>query len=214
MKNNACDVCGGNGVEPGSKMNTCSECKGQGQVRRVQQTILGAMQSITTCPVCAGSGQIPEKRCKHCNGRGMVKSESDYKIKIPAGIDDNQSIRLAGKGESVGAHGQTGDLYVRVHVKADKVLQRESENIFSEIHISYPQAVLGDKVEIETLDGLKKIVIPEGTQSHQQIRLRDLGVPHLQGRGRGDHFVKVIVDVPKKVSRSAKKLIEDLKNEL
>lgn len=213
-KNNACDVCKGNGVEPGSKMNTCSECKGQGQVRRIQQTILGAMQSIATCPSCNGLGQVPEKKCQHCSGRGTVKSESNYKIKIPAGIDNGQSIRLEGKGESGGARGVNGDLYIQVHVKQDKNLQRENENIFSEVHISYPQAVLGDKVEIETLDGLKKIVIPEGTQSHQQIRLRDLGVPHLHGRGRGDHYVKVIVDVPKKVSRDAKKLIEELGKEL
>ncbi|MFZ2190281.1 MAG: molecular chaperone DnaJ [Candidatus Magasanikiibacteriota bacterium] len=213
-KNNACDVCGGNGVEPGSKMNTCSDCKGQGQVRRVQQTILGAMQTVGVCPSCQGTGQKAEKHCKHCSGKGTVKGESNYKIKIPAGIDDGQSIRLDGKGESGGANGSNGDLYVRVHVKEDKNLQRENENIFSEIHISYPQAVLGDKIEIETIDGQKKLVIPEGTQSHQQIRLRDLGVPHLHGRGRGDHYVKVIVDVPKKISRSAKKLLDDLSKEL
>lgn len=213
-KNNACDVCSGSGVEPGSKISTCSDCKGQGQVRRVQQTILGAMQTVGVCPTCQGQGQKAEKHCKHCSGRGTVKSESHYKIKIPAGIDDGQSIRLEAKGESCGAGGQTGDLYVRVHVRENKNLKREGENIFSEIHISYPQAVLGDKVEIETLDGVKKIVIPEGTQSQQQIRLRELGVPVLHSRGRGSHYVTVIVDVPKRVSRGAKKLIEELGKEL
>lgn len=213
-KNNACDVCNGSGVEPGSKVATCSECRGQGQVRRVQQTILGAMQTVGACPACQGQGQKAEKHCKHCAGRGTVKSESKYNIKIPAGIDNGEAIRLSGKGESTGAGGQAGDLYVRVHAREDKNLKREGENIFSEIHITYPQAVLGDKVEIETLDGLKKIVIPEGTQSHQQIRLRGLGVPVLHGRGRGDHYVTVIVDVPKKVSRGARKLIEELGKEL
>lgn len=213
-KNNACDVCGGTGVEPGSKLTTCSDCKGQGQVRRVQQTILGAMQTVATCPTCGGRGQKAEKHCKHCSGRGTVKSESKYNIKIPAGIDNQQSIRLEGKGESGGVHGVAGDLYVRVHVKEDKNLKRDGENIFTEVHINYPQAVLGDKIEIETLDGVKKIVIPEGTGSGQQIRLKDLGVPNLHGRGRGNHYVTVIVDVPKKVSRGAKKLIEELGKEL
>lgn len=213
-KNNACDVCNGSGVEPGSKITTCSECKGQGQVRRVQQTILGAMQTVSVCSACQGQGQRAEKHCKHCGGRGTVKSESHYKIKIPAGIDDGQSIRLEGKGENGGAQGASGDLYVRVHVREDKNLKREGENIFSEVRINYPQAVLGDKVEIETLDGLKKIVIPEGTQSQQQIRLRELGVPVLHSRGRGDHYVTVIVDVPKRISRGMKKLIEELGKEL
>ncbi len=213
-KNNACDVCVGSGVEPGSKMTTCSDCKGQGQVRRVQQTILGAMQTVGVCPTCQGQGQKAEKHCKHCSGRGAIKSESHYKIKIPAGIDDGQSIRLEGKGESGGAGSEAGDLYVRVHVKEDRNLKREGENIFTELRITYPQAVLGDKVEIETLDGKKTIVIPEGTQPGQQIRLKELGVPSLQGRGRGNHYVTVIVDVPKKVSRQVKKLLEELVKEL
>lgn len=213
-KNNSCDVCSGSGVEPGSKMTTCSDCKGQGQVRRVQQTILGAMQTVSVCPSCQGQGQIPEKRCKHCSGRGVVKSESKYNVKIPAGIDEGEAIRLAGKGESGGAGGVNGDLYIRMHIKEDKNLKREGENIFTEIHINYPQAVLGDKIDIETLDGVKKIVIPEGTQSGQQIRLKELGVPRLHGRGRGDQYVMVIVNVPKKISKSAKKLIEELGKEL
>lgn len=213
-KNNGCDVCNGTGVETGSKMNKCQECSGQGQVRRVQQTILGAMQTIATCPKCGGKGQIPEKHCKHCGGDGIVRNESNYKVKIPAGIDNGESIRLAGKGESAGSVGQAGDLYVRIHVKEDKRFEREGQNIFSEVIISYPQAVLGDKIEIETLDGLKKLVIPEGTQSHQQIRLKGLGVPSLHSTARGDQYVKVIVDVPKKISRGAKKLIEELGKEL
>lgn len=214
VKKNNCDVCRGTGVEPGSKMNHCQECSGQGQVRRVQQTILGAMQTIATCPRCGGKGQIPEKHCKNCGGDGIVRNQSNYKVKIPAGIDDGEAIRLAGKGESAGSIGTAGDLYVRIHVKEDKRFEREGQNIFSEVIISYPQAVLGDKIEIDTLDGKKKLTIPEGVQSHQQIRLKGLGVPGLQNSGRGDHYVKVIVDVPKKVGRSAKKLIEELGKEL
>ncbi len=213
-KNNQCDVCSGNGAEPGTKMTECSECKGQGQVRRVQQTILGAMQTVTTCPRCQGAGKIPDKQCKHCHGEGRTKSESMYKVKIPAGIDDGGTIRLVGKGEYPGKGGQAGDLYIRVHVKEDKHLVRDGNDIFTEAHISFPDATLGAVIEIETLDGKKKIEVPEGTQSHQQIRLRDLGVPHLNSSRRGDQYIKIIVDTPKKISKSAKKLLEELKQEL
>lgn len=214
MKNNTCDVCRGSGAEPGSAVKGCGECGGSGQVRRVQQTILGAMQTVVTCRTCAGSGEMAEKKCKHCGGDGVVRNESKYSIKIPAGINDGETIRLSGKGESGGIGGQAGDLYVTVHVREDDRLARDGFDIHSQIHISYPQAVLGDTVEVETLDGRKKMVIPNGTQSGQQIRLKGLGVPYLQGFGRGDHYVEVIVDVPKKVNRAARKLLEELKREL
>ncbi len=213
-KNNPCDVCSGSGAEPGSKMKTCSDCNGQGQVRHVQQTMLGAIQQVVTCSTCQGQGEAAEKSCKHCGGDGMVRSESKYKVKIPAGIDDGQSIRLTGKGETAGVGSQAGDLYVVVHVKPSTKFVRENFDIFTTVHISYPQAVLGDKIEIDTLEGKKKLVIPSGTQSHQQFKLKGLGVPHVHGRGRGEQVVKVIVDVPKKMSRKGKKLLEDLKSEL
>ena len=213
-KQNNCDVCAGSGAEPGTKIKSCAQCGGRGQVVQVQRTILGAMQTATTCPTCRGEGNVPEKRCKHCGGDGRVRSESTYKVKIPAGIDDGGTIRLSGKGEGAGAGGQAGDLYVVVHVRGDARFTREGNDTHADLRISYAQAVLGDKIEIETLDGLKKLVIPEGTPSHQQIRLRGLGVPDVHGRGRGDHYVRVIVDVPKRVSRQAKKLLEELKGEL
>ncbi|OGH64992.1 MAG: molecular chaperone DnaJ [Candidatus Magasanikbacteria bacterium RIFCSPHIGHO2_01_FULL_41_23] len=212
-KRNACAVCNGSGAEPGSGHKKCAVCGGQGQVRRVQQTILGAMQSVATCDNCHGAGNVAEKKCKHCNGGGVERNDSKYTIKIPAGIDDGGTIRLSGKGEHPGVGGVAGDLYVRVRVRADKAFHREGQNIFTETHISFPQAALGDSVVIQTLDGEKKLAIPEGTQSQQQFRLRDLGVPEINGSRRGDQFVTVIIDVPKKLSRSAKKLIEELKNE-
>ncbi len=213
-KNNACDVCDGSGNEPGTKMHTCSDCKGQGQVREVQRTIFGSMQTAVMCKPCHGTGQIPDKKCKHCGGDGTVKSESNYSIKIPAGIDDGQSIRLSQKGEHAGAQSIPGDLYVRVHIKADPRFEREGNDIYSEARISFSQAVLGDKIDIATLDGDKKLVIPAGTPSHQQFRLKGQGVPYVQGSGRGDHFVKVMVDIPKSPSKKAKKLIEELASEL
>lgn len=213
-KMNACDVCSGTGAEPGSKMTQCPECKGQGQVRRVQQTILGAMQTVATCSTCHGEGQSAEKRCKHCRGEGRVRSESRYNVKIPAGIDNDGAIRLAGKGEYPGKGGQFGDLYIRVHVRPDPKFNRDSTDVYTEERITYPQAVLGDTIEIDTLDGRKKIAVPEGTQPHQQIRLKGLGIPDVHGSRRGDQYIKIIVDVPKRMSREAKKLIEDLRREL
>jgi molecular chaperone DnaJ len=159
-KLNACATCSGSGTEPGSSLKTCEECKGQGQVRRVQQTIFGAMQSAAMCSTCAGRGQVPEKRCKNCTGTGRIKSDSKYTVKIPAGIDTGGTIRLSGYGESGGAAGVSGDLYVVIHVERDKAFTREGDNIYTDLTISYPQAVLGDTVEIDTLDGKKKIVIP------------------------------------------------------
>lgn len=213
MKNNACDVCGGNGAEPGSKLKSCDVCGGSGQVRRVQQTILGAMQTVTTCGTCQGQGRMAEKRCKHCGGDGVVRSESKYTVKIPAGISDGESIRLSGKGESASGSA-SGDLYVTVHVKDDPRFARDGADIHTEIHITYPQAVLGADVNIETIDGKKTVKIPEGTQSGQQIRLKNFGVPHLQRSSRGDQYVHVVVDIPTRPSRKAKKILEELQKEL
>jgi len=172
------------------------------------------MQTVATCPACAGVGEKAEKSCKHCGGDGRVRSESVYKVKIPAGIYDGGTIKLAGKGESAGTGGQAGDLYVVIHIKKDNIFERDGNDVYTDLHISYPQAVLGDKVEIETLDGPKKLVIPEGTQSHQQIRLKGLGSPDLHGSGRGSHYVRVIVDVPKRINKKAKKIIQELKEEI
>lgn len=213
-KNNNCDVCNGSGQEPGSKMITCNECKGKGQTVQVQRTIFGNVQTAVTCFLCNGSGNIPEKSCKHCGGKGTMKSESKYSIKIPAGIHDGATIRLDGKGESGGAGGVPGDLYVVVHVRPDKTFVREGDDIYIRIPISYAQAVLGATVEVETLEGKKKMEIPEATQSHTKIRLKGMGVPHLRSSGKGDQYVEVIIDVPKRVSRSARKLLEELENEL
>ena len=213
-KNNDCPVCSGTGAEPGAKVKKCGQCQGQGQVRQVQRTILGAMQSVVVCPACNGNGEVPEKKCKHCGGNGQARSESVYKIKIPAGIDNGGTIKLKAKGESAGADGQAGDLYLVIRVKPDKLFQREGYDIYTDLHISYPQAVLGDKIEIDTLDGKKNLVIPEGTPSHQQIRLKGLGVPHLNDSGRGSHFARVIVDVPNRISKKAKKILQDLKEEI
>lgn len=213
-KQNDCSVCSGSGAEPGSSVNTCNECSGRGQVTRVQQTILGAMQTAVTCPACKGYGNKAEKLCKHCGGNGVTRSESSYFVKIPGGIDTGGTIRLSGKGESAGVGGQSGDLYVRVHVLPKSGFDRHEFDVYSSKMITFAQAVLGDKIEIDTLDGKKKLVIPEGTQSGQKFKLKGLGVIRLQRSGRGDQYVTINVDVPKKLSRKAKKLVEELGREL
>lgn len=213
-KGNACSVCDGSGAEPGAGTDTCNDCGGQGQVRTVQRTILGAMQSVRPCAACNATGQVPKVKCNHCGGVGVENKNTEMTVKIPAGIHNGASIRLTGKGEHPGAGGVAGDLYVVVHVRPSEEFTRDGDSILSEATITYPQAVLGDTIDIDTLEGEKQLIIPPGTQSHQQFRLKGLGVPHLRGSGRGHQYVKVMVDVPKKPSKKVKKLLEELNNQL
>lgn len=213
-KQSVCDVCGGSGGEPGSKLETCSTCHGQGQVVEVQRTFLGAMQTVTTCATCHGRGQKPGKQCKHCGGDGVLAKSTTLTAKIPSGIDDGQAIRLSGHGEAAPHGGGAGDLYVRVHVRPSKVFHREGFDVYTESEISFPQAVLGDTVEVETLDGRVKVVVPEGTESGQLIRLKGKGIPQLGRTGRGDHYLKIKIRVPKRISKHVRKLLEELRQEL
>jgi molecular chaperone DnaJ len=213
-KQSKCDVCNGSGGEPGTKMENCHQCKGQGQVVQVQRTFLGAMQTVATCPTCNGRGQTHSKKCKHCGGDGVMAKNTSVKVKIPAGIDNGQSIRLSGHGEAAPHGGQSGDLYVMAHVRPSKVWHREEFDVYTDAEISFSQAVLGDNIEVETIDGVVKVVVPEGTESGQLIRLRGKGVPHLQGSSRGDHYVRVKIRVPKRVSKEARRLLENLKSVL
>jgi molecular chaperone DnaJ len=213
-KQDTCDVCKGNGAEPGSTMEKCETCKGQGQVVQNQRTFLGNMQTVATCPTCQGRGERASKKCKHCGGDGILSKESTITVKIPAGIDEGQSIRIGGKGEAAPHGGHSGDLYVLVHVKPSKEFHRENFDVYVDKEISYPQAVLGDTIEVPTLDGMVKILVPEGTESGQLIRLKGKGIVRLGSESRGDQFVRVKIRVPKKVSKAAKKLLEDLKSEV
>ncbi len=210
LKKNACPVCSGTGVEPGSKVKTCDLCHGQGQIRKTQKSFFGTFQTVSTCPKCGGTGEIPEKLCQHCGGDGSVRAEVEYVIKIPAGINDNGVIKLTGKGEDLGVNSIAGDLYVRIHVKENKDFQRQGYDIYTEEHISIKQAILGDKIKIKSLDGEKKLVIPSGTQSQQLFKLKGLGVPHINSKRRGDQYVKIIVDIPKKISRQQRKILQEL----
>ncbi len=204
-----CVTCKGNGAEPGTPIETCKTCGGSGQVTRMQRSFLGNIQMQTTCTDCRGEGKKVTKKCSKCAGTGIHDEVVNFKTKIPAGIDNGETIRLTGHGEAASG-GIAGDLYLEIRVKEDKRFERDGETIRTDSEISFTQAVMGDKIEIETVDGLLKLKIPAGTQPGTVFKLREKGVPNLHGRGRGDQLIKVQVNVPKKLSRKQKKLLEEM----
>jgi len=205
-----CDRCHGNCAEPGSKIETCKTCGGSGRTTRVQRTILGNMQVQMTCEDCAGEGKSYTKKCSKCSGTGVCQETVKLKVKIPAGIDNGETIRLSGQGEAGEQGAQAGDLYLRVKVIPDPRFTRDGYNILSQAEISFSQAALGDKIDILTIDGPGKLKIPEGTQSGKIFRLGNKGVPNLHGRGRGDQLVEVIVKTPTNLNRKQKQMFKEL----
>lgn len=208
-----CPHCQGNAAEPGTPIKTCVTCDGKGQTVHVQRTILGNFQTAATCSACHGEGKRPEKNCKECGGVGVVKRSQTIKVTIPAGIDNGETLRLSGQGEAGKYSGTTGDLYVTMRVKPDPNFRREGQTIYSSVTISISEAVLGTVKMVETLDGPGELKISPGTQSGTKLRLKGKGVPALNKGSRGDHLVEVIVKIPEKISRQAKKLFEDLQKE-
>ncbi len=209
-KNTICGHCQGNGAEPGAKIETCKICGGAGRVSRVQRTILGNIQTQTTCTHCDGEGKTYSQTCTHCDGRGISREQVKLTVKIPAGINDGESIRLSGQGEAGAKGSAAGDLYLRVKIKLHSKFVREAYDIRSEETISVKQAILGDKIEVKTIHGPLKLKIPEGTQSGTIFKLREKGVPKLHNRGIGDQYVKVIVKIPAGLNRKQQQLLEDL----
>lgn len=213
LKMNVCNKCKGNGAEPGVGMKTCPTCHGKGQVQTEQHTIFGSFASAQVCPECHGQGKVPEKKCTKCHGAGRLKEQVTVKVKIPAGVDDGQTIRVNGNGEAGEIGTQPGDLYLHVRVAPDKRFVRDGYNILSEAEISFPEAALGTTVNVETIDGKVTLKIPAGTQSGKVFKLSEKGVPALNGRGRGDHLVTVIVKTPTKLSSKQRKILEDFDKE-
>lgn len=202
-----CQECKGSGSEKGSKVLTCSACGGTGQVVR---NIGFGIGFPSVCQECNGTGQKIEKECRNCRGQGRVKSSENINVKIPAGIDNGQTIRLAQKGQAGKKGGEPGDLYLRIKVLPDLRFRRDGFDIKIKKEISFTQAALGDKIEIETLEGNVVLKIPEGTQSGKVFRLRGSGIPHLQSRGRGDQLVEIIVKTPTGLNRKQKDLLKEL----
>lgn len=208
-----CERCHGNGAEPGTKLKTCDECSGTGQQIRIQRTPFGQIQTAATCAGCGGAGQIPEKKCVSCKAEGRVVKTSVIKAKIPAGIHDQAVIRLGEKGEAGHQGGAYGDLFLHISIAPSREFERIKDDIYSQEIIHVLQAVMGDKIKVKTVHGDVELVIPAGTQSGTVLKLKEKGVPRVGGNGQGDHNVKVIVEIPKKVSGKEKKLYEELAKE-
>jgi len=205
-----CQACKGSGAEPGTSPVRCSECKGSGQVRQVQHSILGSFVNVTTCPVCRGEGETIPIPCSRCNGEKQVYVTRRLSVTIPPGVDRGTRIRLAGEGE-MGEHGgPSGNLYVVLDVEPHSIFQRRGDDILVELQINVAQAALGAEVKVPTLEGEEEISIPAGTQSGTVLRLRNKGVPHLQKNGRGDELVLMRVAIPTKLSREQKRLFQEL----
>lgn len=208
-----CQHCQGSGAEPGSEKIKCDKCNGSGEIRQTKRTILGLFSQVRICPICNGEGEYPEKACKECGGDGRVRAVGKLSVPIPAGIDTGGIIKINASGEEGPRGGTAGDLIIQVRIKEHPYLKRQGENLYSDIEISFPQAVFGDNVEVNTIDGQVDLKITPGIQSGTQLRLAAKGMPIISNR-RGDHLVTVRVKTPKKLSRKGKKLLEELKNEL
>ncbi len=209
-KNITCRHCHGGGAEPGSKIETCPTCGGSGRVSRIQRTILGNIQTQSTCPACNGEGKTFSQKCTKCNGVGLERDTVKIKVKIPAGIDNGESIRLSGQGEAGQKGSPAGDLYLRIKIQAHKLFRREGYDVHGEETISIREAALGAKIDIETVHGPLKLKIPEGTQSGTIFKLKEKGITRLHSRGQGDHYVKVIVRIPTGLSKKQKQILEEL----
>jgi molecular chaperone DnaJ len=207
----ACAACGGSGAAPGSKSETCKTCGGRGRVAKMQRTILGTMQVESVCPECQGNGKINSKNCSECGGEGQKNQTATFKVKIPAGIDNGESLRLSGRGDAGEKGAPTGDLFLHIKIKPHAGWERRGSDIHSHLEIDVKQAMLGDEVKVKTVDGDLTLKIPAGTQPDTIFRLREHGVPKLHGRGRGDHLVAVSVKIPKTLSRHDQKLVEEMK---
>jgi molecular chaperone DnaJ len=207
----ACETCDGTGAKPGTAPVTCPQCDGRGEIRSVRQTMLGQMVNVTTCPRCRGEGRIVEEPCPTCKGDGRTEGKRTLRVTIPPGIDEGQQIRLSNEGESGPRGGPAGSLYVVVHVTPHPQLRREGTELVFEADISIAQAALGTRLMVPTVDGDEEVEIKPGTQPGTEIRLRGKGVPHIRRSGaRGDLHVFVNVNVPTKLSRRQRELLEEL----
>lgn len=207
-KHENCKDCDGSGADSPSDVKTCSDCQGNGRVRRSQRTPFGIFQQTITCSTCSGSGKVVTKNCKTCRGKGILNKEKTLKVDIPAGIREGDNLRLNGEGESI-KEGAPGDLYVRIHIEPHKIFQRKGNDLVMELPISFKQAALGDEVDVPTFDKEIKLKIPSGTQSHTLFRIKGKGFPQVQGRGQGDLFIQVQIETPKSLTKKQKKLLEE-----
>ncbi|WP_075720213.1 molecular chaperone DnaJ [Roseburia sp. 499] len=203
-----CTTCHTTGAKPGTSPETCTKCGGKGKVVYTQQSFLGMVQNVQTCPDCGGSGKIIKEKCPDCHGTGYIASRKKIKVKIPAGIDNGQSVRIRDKGEPGTNGGPRGDLLVEVNVSRHPIFQRQDMNIYSTAPISFAQAALGGEVRISTIDGDILYDVKPGTQTDTKIRLKGKGIPSLRNSNvRGDHYVTLVVQVPTSLNEEAKEAL-------
>jgi molecular chaperone DnaJ len=209
-KNNTCATCNGNGAKKGSEMITCATCNGNGKVRETRRSILGNFTTVRECAVCTGRGSVPKEKCGTCAGNGIVRSEEQIEIVIPAGIENGEMIRMTGRGEAI-TGGEPGDLYVKIHVSKHAHIFRDGNHLMTTLPVKLTDALLGSTYNVETLDGNVAIKIPDGIRHGELLRIKGKGVP--QGGRRGDFLVKISIDIPQKLSKKAQKIVEDLREE-
>jgi len=203
-----CDTCSGTGAKPGTETTTCTTCTGKGQIQEARNTLLGTITTVRDCPTCSGKGKIPKEPCKHCRGAGVRRQEEEIKIVLPAGIGDGEMIRMPGKGEAISG-GAPGDLYVKVHVKTDPLFKREGINLVTSLSVKLSDALLGAEYSLQTLDGEIALKVPVGASHGETLRVRGKGIP-TEG-GRGDLLVKILIQLPQKLPKKARTLIEELR---
>lgn len=204
-----CQTCEGSGAEPGTRPETCGRCRGTGQVVLQQ----GFFRIARPCDDCGGAGEIVRNRCSDCRGLGRIEGEQTISVRVPPGVDDGTRLRLTGEGEAGISGGPPGDLYVVISVSPHELFERDGRDVHCAAPVSFPQAALGAEIEVETLDGVVSLSVPAGTQSGKVFRMRGKGLPSLRSSGRGDHMVHVYVEVPGKLTRRQRELLEELAEE-
>ncbi|MGM0508741.1 MAG: molecular chaperone DnaJ [Fusobacteriota bacterium] len=204
----ACSTCNGSGAKPGSDLETCSTCNGTGEVKQQTNSMFGQFVNVSTCSTCNGKGKVPNEKCSSCNGTGETKTTVTKKVKIPAGVETGQKVRISGGGNVGENGGNYGDLYIYINVKPHSIFTRRDNNIVCEVPISFTTATLGDEIEIPTLEKKTKIKIPAGTQNGKVFRLKGKGIPNLRGYGTGDELVKITVEVPTNLNKEQKELLK------
>lgn len=210
-KTSVCENCTGSGAKPGTTMGTCATCNGKGKIHEARRSIFGSVQTTRACPECHGQGRVPKEKCSACRGAGVNKRQEEIAVRIPGGIEDGEVIRLSGSGEAIKG-GVQGDLYVKVHVGRHPLFHKEGSNLTMDLQIKLSSALLGDEYTVETLDGNVTVKIPEGIRHGEILRLKGKGVP-IDKNHRGDLMIRIVIDLPAKLSKDARKLIEQLKKE-
>ncbi|MCL2810537.1 MAG: molecular chaperone DnaJ [Clostridia bacterium] len=213
-RNEQCEACSGSGARAGTQAKTCPTCNGAGQVKVTSQSLFGQIASVRTCTSCGGSGKIIADKCPKCGGNGRTRMLRTATVNIPAGIDNGQVMTMSEQGEPGLRGGPPGDLYVYISVRPHKLFKRDGYNLRCEIPISFSQASLGAEIDVPTLDGAVKLTVPEGTQNDAVLRLRGQGIPVLRGSGKGDMFVKVRVEIPKRLTDKQKDLLRQFEDSL